>query len=89
MSTEQNKVVVSQLIEQVFNQGNTSMIDQLVAADFIEHEELPPQIPPGREGLKLLPPMMHAAFPDFQATILDLIAEGDKVTLHMTGISKK
>ena len=28
--------------------------------------------------------MLRSAFPDFKATINDLIAEGDKVVIHMT-----
>jgi steroid delta-isomerase-like uncharacterized protein len=84
MSGEQNKAVVRQLIEQVFNQGNMAMMDELVAADFVEHEEMPPGIPEGREGVELMTGMLRGAFPDFQATIEELIAEGDKVVLRMT-----
>jgi len=84
MSTEQNKALVRQLVEEVINQGNMSMIDELLIPDFIEHEELPPGIPPGREAPKALFTMLRSAFPDLKATIEHLIAEGDKVVLHMT-----
>jgi len=84
MSTEQNKALVRQLVEEVINQGNMSMIDELLIPDFIEHEELPPGIPPGREAPKALFTMLRSAFPDLKATIEHLIAEGNKVVLHMT-----
>lgn len=84
MSSEQNKAIARQLIEEVFNQGNISLIDTLLATDFIEHEELPPGVPSGREAPKQLTTMLRSAFPDFKATINDLIAEGDKVVIHMT-----
>lgn len=84
MSTEQNKASVRQLVEELLNQGNMSVIDELFAPDFVEHEELPPGIPPGREAPKLLFTMLRSAFPDFKATIEHLIAEGDKVVLYMT-----
>lgn len=84
MSTEQNKALVRQLVEEVINQGNISMIDELLIPDFVEHEELPPGIPPGREAPKVLFSMLRSAFPDLKATIEHLIAEGDKVVLHMT-----
>jgi steroid delta-isomerase-like uncharacterized protein len=84
MSTEQNKALVRQLVEEAINQGNISMIDELLIPDFIEHEELPPGIPPGREAPKVLFTMLRSAFPDFKATIEHLIAEGDEVVLHMT-----
>ena len=60
------------------------MIDELLIPDFVEHEELPPGIPPGREAPKVLFTMLRSAFPDIKATIEHLIAEGDKVVLHMT-----
>ena len=84
MSTEQNKALVRQLVEEVINQGNISMIDELLIPDFVEHEELPPGIPSGREAPKVLFTMLRSAFPDLKATIEHLIAEGDEVVLHMT-----
>jgi len=84
MSTEQNKALVRQLVEEVINQGNISMIDELLIPDFVEHEELPPGIPPGREAPKVLFTVLRSAFPDLKATIEHLIAEGDEVVLHMT-----
>lgn len=84
MSTEQNKALARQLVEEVLNQGNMARADEILAADFIEHEELPPGVPTGREAPKQLTAMLRSAFPDFKATINDLIAEGDKVVIHMT-----
>jgi steroid delta-isomerase-like uncharacterized protein len=84
MSTEQNKEVARQLIETVINRKNVNLVEQFLAADFIEHEELPPGLPTGREGTKILFTMLHSAFPDLKATINDLIAEGDKVVANMT-----
>jgi steroid delta-isomerase-like uncharacterized protein len=84
MSTEQNKAIIRQLIEELINQNNLSLGEQLMAADIIEHEELPPGIPTGIEGTKIMFTMLHNAFPDFKATINDLIAEDDKVVVFMT-----
>jgi steroid delta-isomerase-like uncharacterized protein len=84
MSTEQDKALVRQLVEEAINLGNMSVIDEFLIPDFVEHEELPPGIPPGREAPKVLFTMLRSAFPDLKATIEHLIAEGDKVVLHMT-----
>jgi len=84
MSIEQNKALVRQLIEEILNRGNISLVDELFAPDFVEREELPPGMPRDREGFAMLIPMMFNAFPDFKATIEDMIAEGDKVVLRMT-----
>lgn len=84
MSTEQNKALIRRLVEEIFNQGNANVADELIAPDFIEHEELPPEIASGPEGIKQMTAMLHSAFPDFKATINDIIAEGDKVVVRMT-----
>lgn len=84
MSTEQNKALSRRLVDELFNRGNTKLADEFLAPDFAEHEELPPGIAPGREGVKQLATMLRSAFPDFKATIDDVIAEGDKVVIRQT-----
>jgi steroid delta-isomerase-like uncharacterized protein len=84
MSTEDNKALVRQLVEQVFGQGNISQVDELVAPDFLEREALPAGIPGGREGLKQLTATLRSAFPDFKARIDDILADGDKVVVRQT-----
>jgi steroid delta-isomerase-like uncharacterized protein len=84
MSTEQNKALFRRFVDEMFNHGNMSLVDEVMAPDFVEHEELPPGIPQDREGVKHLATMLRSAFPDFKATIHDIIAEGDKVVVRMT-----
>jgi steroid delta-isomerase-like uncharacterized protein len=84
MSIEQNKALVRRMVEEVFNQGNVSQADEFMAPDFVEREELPPGIPRDREGVKQLTTMLRSAFPDFQATIDDIVAEADRVVIRQT-----
>jgi steroid delta-isomerase-like uncharacterized protein len=84
MSTEQNKAIVRQMVEETFNRGNVSRTDDFLAPDFVEREELPPGIPRTREGVKQLTIALRSAFPDFKATIDDIVAEGDKVVVRQT-----
>jgi steroid delta-isomerase-like uncharacterized protein len=84
MATDQNKSLARQLIEEVFNRGNMHLIEELIAPDFVEREELPPGVPRNREGVALLTTMLRSAFPDFKATIDDVVAEGDKVVIRLT-----
>ena len=53
--------------------------DELLANDFVEHEELRPGIPPGKAAPRVLMTMMRAAFPDFHAAAEELLEDGDKV----------
>jgi len=83
VSTEQNKALARRIIEEIISRGNMSVADALVALDWVGHP-VPPGIPPGREGLKLVVTMYRSAFPDMKTTIHDIIAEGDKVAVRMT-----
>ena len=84
MSTEQNKALVRQMVEEIFNRGNMSLADEFLAPDFVEREELPLGIPRDREGVKQFSTILRSAFPDLKATIDDIIAEGDKVVIRQT-----
>ena len=84
MSVEQNKAIFRRLVEEVFNKGNVSTIDEFLAPNFVEREVLPPGTPSGREGVKQLTMMFRTAFPDFNVSIDDMIAEGDKIVARTT-----
>ena len=84
MSVEQDKALFRRLVEEVFNKGDVSTIDELLAPNFVEREVLPPGTPSGREGVKQLTMMFRTAFPDFNVRLDDLIAEGDKVVARST-----
>jgi steroid delta-isomerase-like uncharacterized protein len=87
MSTESNKTTLRRLDDEVFNYGNLSIIDEVVSADFVNHDPFPGE-PPGREGFKQSATAMRAAFPDLHFTNEEMISEGDIVahryTMHGT-----
>ncbi len=81
MSIEANKELVRRY-QEAHNTNDLDALNGIVAADLIAHS-LMPGLPPGLEGGKLVHQMAVGAFPDFHATIEDLIAEGDKVAARM------
>ena len=76
--SEENKALIRRFFEEVWNEQNLDAIDELVAADQVDHS-LPPGLPPGREGAKAFVGMYLSAFPDTRMTIEDIVAEGDRV----------
>lgn len=84
MSIQDNKALFRQFVKEVMNQGNLAAVDELMSPEFVEHIPLPPTMPRDREGVKLIFAMYQRTFSDFQATIEDLIAEGDKVVGYLT-----
>src|SRR5438128_11805817 len=79
MSTEENKTLARRLIEEAWNQGNLTTVDELMAPSHVGHHSLVPNQPPSREFYKQYIVRTRTAFPDFHATIEEQIAEGDLV----------
>ena len=79
MSSEQNKVTVRRFYEEVINQQKLAILDDLLGDTFVNHD-----LPSTPAALKSFIGAFHAAFPDGQITIDQMIAEGDTVALHAT-----
>jgi predicted ester cyclase len=80
--SEENKALVRRLIKEV-EKGNLNVVDEVLAPDFVDHDLLPDQ-EPDREGYKRNLSKDLDAFSDFDITIEDQIAEGDKVVTRLT-----
>ena len=80
--SEENRAVARRFYSSI-SSGNLGVIDEVVAEDVIEREELP-GLSSGREGVREFFKMMHAAFPDFAMQIEDILAEGDRVVIRAT-----
>ena len=76
MSEEQNKQTFRRVIEEGFNQGNLSALDELFTANFREHQD--GMLPPNLEGVKGAIRSLRTFFPDLRLTIEEIIAVGDK-----------
>ena len=78
--SEQNKALVIRITEEVANRGNFSVVDDLVAPEYVGHSPTHSAGEArGREGYRGFYQTLRGAFPDLEFTIEDLIAEGDKV----------
>jgi predicted ester cyclase len=76
MAIEQHKIIVTRLFKELWLQGNLSIVDELVADDYVLHHCL---FPSGCQGLKQAVAMMRDTFPAFGGRVDDLITEGDRV----------
>jgi len=83
--TEREKSVdaVRRLIDEGFNKGNFSAVDEVVSIDMTEHQRFDPPLPPGSIGTRALIRGLRDMFPDLKLTIEDLSVEGDKVWIRM------
>ena len=80
MSENDNKTIVRRL-SAALNKKDLETIGELIAPDYFNHNfEIR-----GPEGYKGFCSVLFNAFPDYQDTIEDLIAEGDKVAVRAVG----
>ena len=80
---DNNKAIAHHIVEEIFINGNVNNIEALVSEDIIIHDtdkELH-----GLEQLKQRIINLHIAFPDLHYTILDLLADGDKIIARCKG----
>ena len=83
MLTEENKEIARRAIEELWNKGNMAVADELLAANFVNHD------PVGGSDYNLEAYKQNVSntrtdFPDFHVTIEEQIAEGDKVVTRWT-----
>jgi glyoxylase I family protein len=82
-SAERNRAVIRRYIEEHWNAGNAAVADEVIAPDFINREPFPGQ-KPGPEGVKFVVTAFRTAFPDYHATIQEMVAAEDRVATYTT-----
>ena len=88
MSMEENKALVRRIYDEL-NRRNLATIDENTASDYVGHALVhnplrPAGVASGVAGVKQDFTMHYTAFPDWQITIDDMIAEGDNVVIVTT-----
>ncbi|MFZ5922227.1 MAG: ester cyclase [Chloroflexota bacterium] len=76
--SEQYKTAAKALIEKGFNRKDLTAFDAFYGAGLVDHD-LPPGLPEGLEGRKMLASAFFSAFPDLHVHIEDMFTEGDKL----------
>jgi predicted ester cyclase len=83
MSAEESKATMRRYFG-VFEQGNTDLLDELLAPDYVNHSPATPELPTGPEGVKGVVAMFRSGIPDLRVLVEDMIAEGEKVATRYT-----
>ncbi|UVE50544.1 ester cyclase [Haloferax larsenii] len=80
----EKKDVVHRLHSEIWSEGNLDLVDEIVAADYVEHNPTVPHDARGPADYKESVEMFRTAFPDLTLTEADTIVEGDKVVSRVT-----
>ncbi len=83
MSPEDNKALAQRWLEEVWNKGDLSLIDELIAPNYVLHDPTRPGLK-GRAGIKESIAMFRTAFPDLHFTIEDQVAERERIVTRYT-----
>jgi steroid delta-isomerase-like uncharacterized protein len=67
---------------QLVSTGEVDAFGDLLADDFVEHEETP-GLAPTKDGVKSFFRMQLAAFPDLRMDVEDVVADGNKVVARV------
>ena len=78
MSTDKNKAVVRQFIKEVLGNGNTDLIDELLAPEYMNLS----MGVTNRAGFKSVISGLKASMPARDFEIVNLVAEGDSVVFR-------
>jgi steroid delta-isomerase-like uncharacterized protein len=78
--SEANKQLVRLFLRRI-NAGDVAVVDELIAEDFVEHEEIP-GLPATKAGVRQMFEMFQAAFADAQFEVDDVIADGNIVSVR-------
>ena len=84
-TVEANKEMVRRIPTEIFDEGNTGLVDEIFAEDFIGHAPPTPGKLPGPEGFKQLVKAFRTGFPDLNHPEVQIIGQGDTVVARLTG----
>jgi steroid delta-isomerase-like uncharacterized protein len=80
--SEESKAKVRRFIEEAWNRGNMTVIDELVARDYVLHE--PADDVESPQGIREMIERFRAAFPDLHCVVEDQAGEGELVATRWT-----
>jgi steroid delta-isomerase-like uncharacterized protein len=78
-----NKARQQSFIETLQSRGQLDRVAEFVHPAFVDHSKVP-GLPDGPEGVKAVLGMIREAFPDHDAKVIHMIAEGDLVATYKT-----
>jgi len=84
--SEENKAVIRQLVEQVWNRRALDAADELFAPEAVVYESGVPLPGVGPAVIKEAMGATWAAYPDIRTTVDDMIAAEDKVVVRWSAV---
>lgn len=84
MALDENKALARLYYAEVWSRGNTSILPEIIAPQFVHHDAPFPDKARGPSGLERIVALYRGAFPDLDIPVDGLIAEADLVVVRWT-----
>lgn len=78
------EIVIERYFHELFNEGRTEVVDELLHPDYVNHSPGSPDLPRGRDGVRIVVEAMRGAFPDLRYTIEDMVVGPGAVAVRAT-----
>ena len=78
-----NKARQQSLVDTLQNKGRLERVAEFVQSDVVDHSR-PPGLPEGVEGVAAILGAIRQAFPDHDAKVIHMLADGDMVATYKT-----
>jgi predicted SnoaL-like aldol condensation-catalyzing enzyme len=80
-TVDRSKAVVLEYFRRLFEQRDLTVLDDLLAADYVDHDS-PPDAPAGAAATRKFVSAFLGEYPDMSVTIDDILAEDDRVAVR-------
>lgn len=82
-TTRDNKERQQLFVSVLQDKGELARVDEFVRPEFVDHS-LPPGLPQGPDGVRAVLGAIRQGFPDHDAGVVQMVAEGDLVATYKT-----
>jgi predicted ester cyclase len=82
--SDDNKRLVRRALEEIYATGDLELVDDLIHADFADHDPAHPDQPKGPDSVRETVRNLHRMFSELRFEIEDEIAEDDRVVQRVT-----
>jgi steroid delta-isomerase-like uncharacterized protein len=78
------KRVIEDYFHELFNQGRLELVDELLHEAYVNFSPGSPDLPRGRDGVRVVVSALRSAFPDLTYTIEDMVLDTSAVAVRTT-----
>ena len=76
--------VIERYFAELFGQGRLEFVDQLLDENYVNHSPGAPELPKGRDGVRIVVAALRQAFPDLHYAIDEMVEGAETLAVRST-----